>query len=76
MNKHLSVLALYARNSFLRLLSLMAAMGILEAVLYVLHWNRVDREQPPLPAAVGPAAGHTADECGGVAAASVPAVPQ
>ena len=51
MNKHLSVLALYARNSFLRLLSLMAAMGILEAVLYVLHWNRVDREQPPLPAA-------------------------
>ena len=30
MNKHLSVLALYARNSFLRLLSLMAAMGILE----------------------------------------------
>lgn len=51
MNKHLSVLALYARNNFLRLLSLMAAMGILEAVLYVLHWNRVDREQPPLPAA-------------------------
>ena len=47
MNKHLSVLALYARNNFLRLLSLMAAMGILEAVLYVLHWNRVDREQPP-----------------------------
>ena len=42
---------MYARNNFLRLLSLMAAMGILEAVLYVLHWNRVDREQPPLPAA-------------------------
>lgn len=50
MRKHLSVLALYVGNNFLRLLALMVAMGVLETVLFVLRWNRWDFESQLIPA--------------------------
>lgn len=50
MKKHLSVLALYAGNNFMRLLALLAAMGALETVLCVLHWNRWDFVDGTMPA--------------------------
>lgn len=51
MKKHLSVLALYAGNNCLRLLALLAAMGVLETALFVLRWNRWDFGQQFMPAA-------------------------
>ena len=50
MKKHLSVLALYAGNTFLRLLALMIAMGALETALFALHWNRWEFVDGNMPA--------------------------
>ena len=50
MKKHLSVLALYAGNDFLRLLALVIAMGVLETALFALRWNSWDFERQLIPA--------------------------
>lgn len=50
MKKHLSVLALYAGNNFIRLLALVTAMGVLETVLFALRWNHWDFERQLIPA--------------------------
>ena len=55
MKKHLSVLALYAGNDFLRLLALVIAMGVLETVLFALRWNCWDFERQLIPAVEIPA---------------------
>lgn len=50
MKKHLSVLALCAGETFARVLALLAAMGVLESVLFALHWLRRDPAQPMITA--------------------------
>ena len=50
MKKHLSVMALYARNTIARVLALLAAMGVLESAVFFLHWSRRDPEQPMITA--------------------------
>lgn len=41
MKKHLSVLALYARNNFSRILVLLIAVSALDVLIFRLHWNRL-----------------------------------